>query len=81
MRCCRPPAQKRMVVEARKDPISLKNALGITAAIASGHIAPLAVGGLDIASKSPLVAKALYGPGNALESAATQSIGNLFKRK
>ena len=74
-------AQKRMVVEARKDPISLKNALGITAAIASGHIAPLAVGGLDIASKSPLVAKALYGTGNALESAATQSIGNLFKRK
>lgn len=74
-------AVKRMVVEQRKNPLSLTATLSLVGSAASGNLMPLAVLGADVASKSPIVAKTLYKAGKTMQSVGKpQSIRELLKR-
>ncbi len=56
-------AIKRQIVEDRRNPLSLVATLSLVGSTASGHALPLAVEGLNLASKAAASAKALYGAG------------------
>ena len=75
-------AGKRVLVSSRNHPVDLKTFIGglsVAGAAAGGHLAPAAITLADFASRSPVLAKALYGAGQALDEGASPIISNLAR--
>ena len=61
-------ASKQILVQSRKNPISFDDYVGGIASVASaaaGNLAPAALAGVNMATKSPNVAKGLYNIGQS----------------
>jgi hypothetical protein len=76
-------ASKQVLVQNRKNPISLDDYIGGMWALshaASGNVGPLAILGANMASKSPIVAKTLNTAGNfMLDNPVAAGVGNAIQ--
>ena len=69
-------AVRKTITESRNNPIPLDAVMGLVGAAASGHYGAAIMGGLNLASKNPSLARTLYGTGQI-----TKTIGNLLGGK